>query len=714
MKTCRQQYPAVRSFRFVLLAALFAGAAWQEARACKACNLVFTDEIMSARADTLIGRDLQLAAMNQRGLPLQGYSELQQYAQAATEGVADVTPSPRAAAATRTNPDQVLPPYMTNAAFPEIVARDYALPLPPTSYVPQDAPADKSFTITLHEGKTYIGNGVVYDGFLIDGQVPGPTIIVDEGDVVEINVRNDGTVPHGASIHAAYTQTSKYLGSIPPGQTKSLRFLASYPGVYLYHCAPGGHAIPMHVLAGQYGMMVVRPKAQPAYQLEKDMGRKPDLELYMVQHELYASGKDAIQGNAQYVMFNGRLFRYVEDPIRVKPGDYVRMYFLNVGPNLLSTFHIVGIIWDYVYWQGHPDAKWPGGQTVTAGPSDSWVIEFRIPPEEGAYTMLSHAVGSTSRGAIGLLVAGAGNETPAEVLADGPKFSEEEMKENLEKASRVMSPFRPGTHPVDRPVVYGPEAEEVIVTIIGNSFSPKVVQVRPGTKVTWINEDVFTYLAGEYSGIHNVAATEVPKGDPGFVAPLLAHGESFSHTFTTEGTYNYICTPHPYMEGRVIVKGAPAPVSTAPVTDHSGHAAPETTATPASNGAKTVNSITINGDDRMRFDITSFNVKAGDSISLTFVNTGTFPKLAMGHNLVILDKDVVPNTFAAASIKHFANEYIAPEYAGQIIAATKVLGPGEREVLNFTAPAEPGEYPFVCSFPGHTQAGMRGVMIVLP
>src|SRR5690606_31320260 len=110
-------------------------------------------------------------------------------------------------------------------------------------------------------------------------------------------------------------------------------------------------------------------------------------------------------GKPAYVAYNGKLFRYVEDPIMVKPGDYVRIYYLNIGPNLLSTFHIVGIIWDYAYWQGHPAAKFAGGQTVTAGPSDSWVVEFRVPPDEGAYTLLSHAVGSTSRGAIGLMVA---------------------------------------------------------------------------------------------------------------------------------------------------------------------------------------------------------------------------------------------------------------------------------------------------------------------
>ena len=322
----------------------------------------------------------------------------------------------------------------------------------------------------------------------------------------------------------------------------------------MYHCAPGGHAIPMHVLFGQYGMMVVKPKGEARYRLEQDMGQKPDLELYLTQHELYASGKDAVEGNATYTMFNGRLFRYVEEPIRVRPGDFVRIYFLNVGPNLLSTFHIVGIVWDYVYWQGHPDAVWPGGQTVTAGPSDSWVIEFRIPPKEGAYTMLSHAVGSTSRGAIGLLVAEAEAKTPAKVLADGPEFSEAEMAENIAKAMRVIAPFKVGTHPVDKPAVYGPDVEEVLIEIIGNSYWPKVVQVAPGTKVTWVNEDVFTYLAGEYSGIHNAAATMIPPGAASFVSPLLAHGETYSHVFETEGEYKYICTPHPYMEGMIIVK----------------------------------------------------------------------------------------------------------------------------------------------------------------
>lgn len=575
--------PKIAGRTYVCMFSLVAGTlffAINVSYGCDACNLSFADDIISGeRSESVIAEDLRRAMQKQAGLPLEGYTnpqlaemqlaKLEQAGYGKGEGVAASPAALSASAAlagslmgatspTRTSSAaaaRVLPDYMKESPFLEILERDYALPTTPYSTVPQDAPVDKSFTIRLYEGSVYLGNGVVYEGFLMNGTIPGPTIVVDEGDVVEMIFENTGTIPHGASIHSAYTQTSKYVGKIPAKGTQSVRFRVMTPGVYMYHCAPGGHAIPMHVLAGQYGMMVVRPKPG-SYRLEKELGHPPDLELFLVQNELYASGKDAIDGRVSYAMFNGKLFRYVEEPIVVKPGDYVRINYLNVGPNLLSTFHIVGILWDYVYWQGNPDVILPGGQTVTAGPSDSFVIEFRMPPDEGAYTMLNHAVGATSRGAIGLLVVDASAELEPNrvILADGPSYSEAEMEAYKAKATRVVAPFGIGTSPADRPVVYGPEVKEVHVSIIGNSFHPKVIQVAPGTKVVWTNEDVFTYMSGEYSGIHNVASTSAPEDSDGFVAPLLAHGESFSHVFEDEWEYDYICTPHPYMRGRVIVK----------------------------------------------------------------------------------------------------------------------------------------------------------------
>lgn len=546
--------------------------------ACDACNVKFGNEIQDARADTLIGRDMQAAFENQSDVRLPGLgsgafqpgdglsansvllaqngSDREASAAAPrSRSLSADAPAAARAASTPVNQPRSLIEYDVPAAwetdpFIEIIRRDYGLLVPPTSYVPQDTVPDKSFTIELSEGKAYIGNGVVYDGFLTNGTVPGPLIVVDEGDIVEFTVVNRGTIPHGASIHAAGTQTSKYLGYINPGDSGTVVFRATQPGVYLYHCAPGGHAIPMHVLFGQYGMMVVKPKSE-TYEMEKVMEKAPDIEIYLVQHEFYGSGKDAVEGKALYTTFNGKLFRYVEDPIKVRPGDFVRIYFLNVGPNLLSTFHIVGIVWDYVYWQGQPGAAMPGGQTVTAGPSDSFVIDFRIPPDEGAYTMLTHAVGSATRGAIGLLVADDEHETPAEVTPQGILHSTEEMAKIASQATRTISPFKPTN--VDQPVRYPPGTKEVTVSIIGNSYYPKVIEIEPGTTVRWVNEDVFTYLAGEFAGIHN-AQSVGGDDDDYFVTALLAHGESATHTFNHEAEYNYICAPHPYMEGRIIVK----------------------------------------------------------------------------------------------------------------------------------------------------------------
>ena len=434
--------------------------------------------------------------------------------------------------------------------FIQIIERDKRLPIPPTSYVNQDEDIkpNKSFTFEMMEGSVYLGKGVVYKGFNINGTIPGPTVILDEGDIVEFKVINKGNVPHGMSIHAAYTQTSKYLGKIMPGETRRFLFKATYPGVYMYHCAPGGHAIMMHTMFGQYGMILVRPKKK--YKLEQILGKKPDVEIYFIQHEIYANGNDAIGGKPLYVMFNGQPFRYVENPIMVRPGDYVRIYFLNVGTNQISTFHIVGIIWDYAYWQGHPDNVLIGGQSVLAGPTDSWVIEFRIPPDEGDYTIVSHAFGSTDRGAVGLLRAKWDAKRDSVVLAEGPKYSEEELKEFESKAIRIVSTFQPGTPDVDPIYELPPHEKKAVVRMIGNSFYPKVLKIREGTTVEWINEDVFTYAQGEFAGIHNVAVTEGPEI---FSGPLLGHAEKFSFTFNKAGEYHYMCAPHPYMKGKVIV-----------------------------------------------------------------------------------------------------------------------------------------------------------------
>lgn len=143
-----------------------------------------------------------------------------------------------------------------------------------------------------------------------------------------------------------------------------------------------------------------------------------------------------------------------------------------------------------------------------------------------------------------------------------------------------------------------------------------------------------------------------------------------------------------------------APAASAPA------AAP---AAPADSGAAVVE---ITANDAMKFSLTRFEVKAGQEVKVTLTNLGTMPKVAMGHNFVLLKLGADPKAFADAAIAAAATDYIPAAKADQIIAHTKLLGPKQSDEITFKAPAEPGEYPFLCSFPAHFLTGMKGVMVV--
>lgn len=123
--------------------------------------------------------------------------------------------------------------------------------------------------------------------------------------------------------------------------------------------------------------------------------------------------------------------------------------------------------------------------------------------------------------------------------------------------------------------------------------------------------------------------------------------------------------------------------------------------------------IAINADDKMKYDLTAFDAKPGQKISVTLKNIGTTPKFSMGHNFVVLDRNVNVQTFLDAASMNAAHDYVPPEYEKKgVIAHTKLLGPGESETVTFNAPFVPGDYPFFCSFPGHYSQGTKGVMTV--
>src|SRR5207249_5960716 len=123
--------------------------------------------------------------------------------------------------------------------------------------------------------------------------------------------------------------------------------------------------------------------------------------------------------------------------------------------------------------------------------------------------------------------------------------------------------------------------------------------------------------------------------------------------------------------------------------------------------------IAINADDQMKFDVTALEAKPGERLSITLKNIGTTPKVSMGHNFVLLNQNANVQKFLDAASMEASHDYVPPASEKKdVIAHTKLLGPGESDTVTFNAPFVAGDYPFFCSFPGHYSQGTKGVMTV--
>jgi azurin len=147
---------------------------------------------------------------------------------------------------------------------------------------------------------------------------------------------------------------------------------------------------------------------------------------------------------------------------------------------------------------------------------------------------------------------------------------------------------------------------------------------------------------------------------------------------------------------------APAPTS-------AGQKAGESAGAPTAASGR---AIEITGNDQMKFSLNEIRAKPGETLSVTLANVGTMPKMSMGHNWVLLKNPSVVDGFVNAAMTSPTTDYIPADRKGDMLAHTKLLGPKEKDTVTFQAPKEPGRYPFICSFPGHFQVGMKGELIV--
>lgn len=146
--------------------------------------------------------------------------------------------------------------------------------------------------------------------------------------------------------------------------------------------------------------------------------------------------------------------------------------------------------------------------------------------------------------------------------------------------------------------------------------------------------------------------------------------------------------------------------------EESGASAPSVASTSPAVDLTPDRSITVTATDQMKFSLSEITAKPGEVLSITLHNQGTMPKFSMGHNFVVLRVGTDTQKFCEAAMTQAANEYIPAELKGSVVAATKLLGGGESDTIVFQVPEAKGDYPFLCSFPGHYQVGMRGVIKV--
>ncbi|TFW21436.1 multicopper oxidase domain-containing protein [Duganella callida] len=260
--------------------------------------------------------------------------------------------------------------------------------------------------LTAKEVETAIDNkGTMYRSWTYEGMVPGPVIHVEEGDVVEFTLTNDKSSKnsHSVDFHAARVDVVKDFEQVKPGEKGSYTFKADYPGIFFYHC--GADPMIQHIARGMYGAIIVDPK-------DKSAMPKADREYVLIQSELYANPDnqaDMMANKWTNVMFNGGIFKYdpVHDPaatrmLQAKPGERVRIYFVNAGVNEFSSFHAIAGIWDKVYPSGNPKNQLNGLQSYVVGPGDAASFDI-ISPVEGANALVSHSLRQALSGAIAIL-----------------------------------------------------------------------------------------------------------------------------------------------------------------------------------------------------------------------------------------------------------------------------------------------------------------------
>ena len=270
-------------------------------------------------------------------------------------------------------------------------------------------PARVIVELEVREVEKEISEGVTYTFWTFGGTTPGSFIRVRQGDTVEFHLKNhpDNKMPHNIDLHGVTGPGGGAASSFTaPGHESQFTFKALNQGIYVYHCATA--PVGMHIGNGMYGLMLVEPPE----------GMKPvDHEYYVMQGDFYTVGKyrerghqdfdmqRAIDERPTYVLFNGSEGSLVgEHALKAKVGDRVRLFVGNGGPNLVSSFHVIGAIFDRVRYEGGLHEQ-QNVQTTLIPSGGAAIVEFhvRVP---GSYVLVDHSIfRAFNKGALAILKA---------------------------------------------------------------------------------------------------------------------------------------------------------------------------------------------------------------------------------------------------------------------------------------------------------------------
>jgi nitrite reductase (NO-forming) len=289
-----------------------------------------------------------------------------------------------------------------------------SLTLVPPPQVPpaitRKSPARVAIELEVREVVKRLSDGVDYTFWTFGGTVPGPMLRIREGDYVDFTLANhpSNKLPHNIDLHAVTGQGGGAEGSFTaPGHKSTFSFRALNPGLFIYHCATA--PVGMHISNGMYGLILVEPKNGLP---------KVDHEYYVVQGELYTKGKfgerglqsfdmdKAIREQPDYVVFNGSVGSLVGDnSLKADPGQTVRIFVGNGGPSLISSFHVIGEIFDHVYQEGGVVPTQKSVQTTIIPAGGAAIVDFRV-DVPGSFILVDHSIfRAFNKGALGMLKA---------------------------------------------------------------------------------------------------------------------------------------------------------------------------------------------------------------------------------------------------------------------------------------------------------------------